>query len=83
MVVFATCIITACNKQTENTTAGDLGQNCTASGGKWVAAHQECEYVSQDWCENAGGKFEECGSACRHDPEAEICTKQCVMFCKF
>lgn len=82
MGVFAALLIAGCKQPAENTTV-DAGENCTASGGKWVAAHRECEYVSQEWCENAGGTFEECGSACRHDPEAEMCTEQCVMFCKF
>ena len=56
-------------------------EKCTAEGGTFVAAVNECEYVSEDWCTAQVGDFNECASACRNDPEAQICTLQCVPVC--
>ncbi len=61
----------------------DFSAECSEADGTWLAEHSECEYVGRDWCEERGGEFLECESACRHDPEAEICTMQCVIVCKF
>lgn len=60
-----------------------LEEECIAHGGNWVEGHEECEYISKEVCEKLGGEFLECESACRHDPEAEACTKQCVIVCSF
>lgn len=63
--------------------ATTLAQLCAGGNGNWLAEFEECENVAKDWCEAKGGKFDECGSACRHDPKAELCTMQCVPFCSF
>lgn len=67
------------------TAGGDIDHAmlCEEVGGTWVAAHRECEWVSQQWCEQEMGRWQECASACRHDPSAEICTMQCVQVCSF
>lgn len=54
---------------------------CTTAGGTWLTVVNECEYVDQARCDDAGGTFNECGSACRHEGEEVICTKQCVPYC--
>ena len=56
---------------------------CTDHGGKWVEEHEECENISEKDCKEIGGEFNECASACRNDPDAEICTLQCVPLCSF
>ncbi len=61
----------------------DAGESCVKAKGTWSAQWLECEGVDKTWCEANGGVFEECGSACRHDPKAEMCTLQCVIFCRF
>ena len=45
--------------------------------------YKECLGVDKKVCENIGGKFNECASACRNDPKAEVCTMQCVLICEF
>jgi len=68
---------------------GDVSTNklalaCEEHQGIWLEDYMECEYPdSKEWCLEAGGQFLECESACRNDPEAEICTMQCVIVCKF
>jgi len=57
--------------------------SCATANGTWLSEYQECEGASQTWCQTNGGKFNECASACRHDPAAEICTMQCVLVCEF
>jgi hypothetical protein len=54
---------------------------CTDAGGKYLALFNECENVSGAACTAMGGTFDECASACRHAPEAVMCTAQCVPVC--
>jgi hypothetical protein len=86
-VLFLAVLISGCSPSENEAVGGlDLDQkatSCAAANGKWLAEQKECEYVSKEWCDQEGGVFQECGSACRHNPEAEMCTKQCVIFCKF
>lgn len=71
--------------QTEASDGNDaiLEAGCLAQKGTWVASASECEGISQEMCEDLGGKFNECASACRNQPEAEMCTLQCVLVCEF
>lgn len=74
--------------QGENNQAGTipsgltLEEQCETFEGKFIEETNECEYISKEACQELGGEFNECGSACRNNPEAEICTLQCVPFCK-
>jgi len=63
-------------------TAGAEGVKCTESGGLWNATHKECGGIDANKCSAIGGIFNECGSACRHNPNAEMCTLQCVQYCQ-
>ncbi|NQU99015.1 hypothetical protein HQ533_06145 [Candidatus Woesearchaeota archaeon] len=58
-------------------------ENCEYLEGTWVEGFNECEYISEDQCTTIGGTFNECASACRNDPDAEMCTMQCVIVCEF
>lgn len=73
-----------------NTNKITLDQNnkkssCESSGGYWFESSQICEINSfdQNMCVEQGGEWNECNSACRHNPEAEMCTMQCVLTCSF
>ena len=59
----------------------DTKAQCNILGGNWLPEFNECEYISEDSCSDMNGTFMECESACRHDPEAEMCTEQCVPVC--
>ena len=61
----------------------DVSTECKNLGGKWISDAQECENISKENCDKLGGDFNECASACRNDPNAEICTMQCVLVCSF
>ena len=63
-------------------TSLNLETNCTKYGGKWLPGFNECENISEDRCSEMNGTFKECESACRHNPDAEMCTMQCVLVCK-
>lgn len=56
---------------------------CLSFDGNWLSESKECEGMSKEQCETLGGSFNECASACRNNPKAEVCTMQCVMVCKF
>lgn len=56
---------------------------CLSENGNWIAEAEECEGMTKETCEELGGNFNECASACRNDPEAEMCTMQCVLVCEF
>jgi hypothetical protein len=61
-----------------------LSALCTEQNGKWIEEYSECEGGGDaTWCQTYGGTFNECASACRHNPDAEICTLQCVLVCSF
>jgi hypothetical protein len=64
--------------------AEELGKACENNYGTWLQSYWECEYADRRWCAESGGRFEECGSACRHSPDpVTICTLQCVPVCIF
>lgn len=78
------------NAGVKNATDGaciDEGPNlegaCLSFDGTWIEASQECEWMSQQMCQELGGIYNECSSACPNDPEAELCTMQCVQVCQF
>ena len=56
-------------------------EQCAGNGGQWLAEFNECEYISESQCSEMNGEYNECESACRHNPDAEICTTQCVPVC--
>jgi hypothetical protein len=61
----------------------ELPSDCAKLGGKWLEEHQECEYMSREWCQSVGGTFDECASACRHSADPLVpCTMQCISVCK-
>lgn len=63
--------------------AQQLPESCAQNNGTWLKKYKECEYASREWCGTAGGHFEECGSACRHELNPGPCTMQCVPVCRF
>jgi endonuclease/exonuclease/phosphatase family metal-dependent hydrolase len=60
-----------------------LPQLCRENNGTWLEEYKECESVSKQWCQESGGHFNECESACRHASNPGPCTMQCVPVCKF
>ncbi len=57
--------------------------DCKSAGGSWLPKYDECEGVSESWCTSAGGSFNECESACRHDAPGTPCILLCVPVCAF
>jgi hypothetical protein len=60
-----------------------LKSSCESNGGRWVGPSKECEGINASICEEIGGNFNECASACRNNPDAQVCTMQCVLVCQF
>lgn len=52
------------------------------AGRMFEAGMQRVSEMTQAVCENGGGRWNECASACRNNPEAEACTMQCVQICE-
>ncbi|MFW6378814.1 MAG: Kazal-type serine protease inhibitor family protein [Nanoarchaeota archaeon] len=70
----------------EHTDSGEFADkklSCQEHGGTWLSEHSECVGISETACQDMGGQFDSCASACRHDPDAETCTMQCVLVCRF
>jgi hypothetical protein len=59
--------------------AGTSSEQCESIGGTWTG--YDCEGIGQQQCQEIGGTFNECASACRNNPDAEVCTMQCVQVC--
>lgn len=66
-------------KVSENSDEG----KCVNAGGQWSKEYKECTGVDQKSCVAIGGNFNECASACRHDPNAQVCIMMCVQVCEF
>lgn len=56
---------------------------CLSFDGTWIEDTKECEWMPKEQCDSMGGVFNECASACRNEPEAMVCTMQCVLVCDF
>lgn len=56
---------------------------CIESNGTWLSEYDECEGLDKAVCEEADGIYDECNSACRHNPDAEVCIQLCVETCSF
>ncbi|MFC1774966.1 hypothetical protein ACFLZN_01475 [Nanoarchaeota archaeon] len=61
----------------------DYKKTCEANNGKWLSEYKECVDTSKEACEAMEGTWNECASACRHDPGAEFCVMMCVPVCSF
>ena len=61
----------------------DKYEACELLDGTALEQFNECEFISQEACDYLGGNFYECESACRNDPDAEMCIMMCVPVCKF
>lgn len=78
LVVFSV-ILSSCAR--ESAVPDSLGQRCESLGGKWIANFSECEVPSKEACDELGGSYDECDSACRHDPGGGPCIAVCVQVC--
>lgn len=87
LVVVIGLVVSACNAPpllapaSSSADRAAMETTCTDSGGTYLALFNECENVSSEACTAMGGTFDECASACRHAPEAVMCTAQCVPVC--
>jgi hypothetical protein len=70
--IFVLSLVTGC---------GTKEVTCEELGGNFLEAQNECEYITQEECDLLGGTFDDCASACRHDPNAEVCITLCVPVC--
>lgn len=75
VLIFAVIVTSAAGQQP--------AESCSHNGGTWLEKYKECEYASREWCRTLGGRFDECGSACRHELNPGPCTMQCVPICQF
>jgi hypothetical protein len=58
---------------------------CNFYQGKWLPEYKECSLLEKPLqCSLLGGSYNECASACRHDPNFPdvVCTDNCVEICK-
>lgn len=56
---------------------------CEDYGGISVTQYGECAYVNENACDDMGGVYEPCASACRNLPEYPDveCTMECIPLC--
>lgn len=82
--VLETYPLTCIHKDKEFVQEVSLEDKCeNMYAGQWIPIANECEGVNEQACIKMGGEFNACASACRNDPDAEICTKQCILVCSF
>ena len=58
---------------------------CEQNKGVWYPTENICEInsLSESACTAKGGIFNQCASACRHDPTAQVCNMMCALTCTF
>ncbi len=57
---------------------------CLNAGGTYLDDYNECEDISSESCSELSGSFNDCASACRHNPDpAAACIQICVPVCSF
>ena len=88
MIVLFALTLSACGHKVEteepiipDNNIVSLAESCENNDGTWLEDFSECEFISEDWCLENNGSFNECESACRHDEEAEMCILMCVPVC--
>ena len=79
LILFTLILLSGCStKEEENLKANQ----CIEFGGRWINEAYECVDINSDQCTQLGGVYDECASACRNDPGAEMCIQVCVQACK-
>ena len=66
-------------------------KSCESAQGYWLEEYNECASPGGNYfkagydeeCLKLGGKFQDCVSPCRHDPNPKYCPEVCVQVCKF
>ena len=80
-----TSVSTTTKASTPNKSASvpaSIAENlCRSKGGEWSTTFRECLNVDKQMCSDISGTYNECASACRHDPYAEVCPTYCVEVC--
>ncbi|GEM_PF-5575345 len=61
--------------------SANIGERCSGEGGNYLPEHDECVGISGSSCNSLDGSFDSCASACRNNPDAQMCTQQCVQVC--
>ncbi len=67
------------------TTTTNIESLCKQKNGVYYSTEKLCEVnqLSKTQCLAQNGQFNECASACRHDPKAQVCNMMCVLTCTF
>ena len=84
MILTILALTSCANISEEQETMESIVASCASNGGEWLPDFNECESLSQAVCEELGGNFNECASACRHSEDPLMpCTMQCILVCEF
>lgn len=62
-------------------TEQDYIDSCNKLGGDWNWPYHECLGVDENMCDSLNGRFDECASPCRHDPDVQLCVQSCDIVC--
>jgi hypothetical protein len=61
----------------------DKYEACEAMQGTPLPEFNECEWISEEACTYLEGEYQDCASACRNNPNEEMCIMMCVQVCAF
>jgi hypothetical protein len=86
LAIFCLFMLAACEKTASTQDPAidyiKIKTQCIGFSGSWLEESKECVGISEKDCSSIGGKFNECASACRNNPKADVCTMQCVIVCE-
>ena len=78
IIILVSTLLSGCVKKDLS-----ISEKCESLNGVWIDEYSECEVPSRAACNELGGNYNGCESACRHDPDAQVCTAQCIQVCSF
>lgn len=90
LLILSLVIVASCtnNDIVDDTPINDTDNSeffalCEDYGGISVTQYGECAYVNENACDDMGGVYEPCASACRNLPEYPDveCTMECIPLC--
>ncbi len=69
-------------KESDENILKTLQTFCEVNEGIWIEDYHECENLSESYCKERGGVFEECKSSCRNGKD-ECIEDLCINVCSF
>ena len=80
-LIFIGLLILGCTSET-SPVPNQTSSNNTIVNSTNITQENETAQLTNETCQAAGGRWDECGSACRGAPSGTECIAMCVQYCE-